>query len=167
MADKRPPTTPGNAPEEFALTLPEPPGAALSLEHLVPFSFGRTPITEERRVIDELRTQTTVQASTAAKALFANEQFRRIHEHATATLDETLSQIVATQEQGGRSAAHQRYIDQFCQKQAQMAIGHFFGGLDVAARNIALEVNRSLYPDLIPERPRGLLERIFGPAARA
>jgi hypothetical protein len=129
---------------------------------LAPFSHGRPLTDAERQIILELRTQTSVQAGTAATALLAHEKFRVIHADAVQRLSDTLAIISETQEQGDRSPQEQRRLDQFCERQAELALSHFFGVLEVSAHNIALEVSRSLYPELLPEKPRGFLARIFG-----
>jgi hypothetical protein len=116
---------------------------------------------EEQWVFDEYHKQTLIMEGLEIKTVQAMKLIGEIHKEGTATFDEAVAFILSIKDEQ-RGKEHQAYVDEFCIRGLQMMGRHLLATMEVGATNIGVEVHRSLYPSVPPEKPPSLLKRIFG-----
>ena len=129
---------------------------------LVPWSSGWPLIKDEARLIEEARKQRLAIAIIDSKARFGASRIGEIHQHASRTFDEATSFIKEIEGRSGRSQQHQAVIKQYSERQIQLLAQHSLAVTEVSAADIGMEIHRSPYPSLKPERRIGFLQRLLG-----
>jgi hypothetical protein len=114
---------------------------------------------DELWIQQEYQKQSFIMKGVAVKTVHAMKLIAELHKEGAVIFDETSGYIVTMQNKQ-RSKEHQAYVDEFSRRIIQLSGRHLLASVEVGATNIAVEVDRSLYPPVPP--PPSFLQRIFG-----
>lgn len=112
----------------------------------------------ERATAAEWRIQMMTIEAQKAKTLYGEYVIGDIHEHATATFAETVSNILLVKETARTPEVH-HYVSSYCERQISLAARHIEHASVFGAENVLAEIERS--PRVELPKPT-FWERIFG-----
>ena len=127
---------------------------------------GGTPNQAQQQIVTEAQKHVVVMQQQRLKAEVAAHEIAQMHQTAAQEFHDTVAQLSALKE-AARGKDYQSLVDEYNQRDAQLAAQHLFGTTEVSARNIGMETARPLYREDEPivvkvVEKRGLLQRLLG-----
>lgn len=118
-------------------------------QSLLPARGARQLTRRERRIMAEARVQELVQEAYWRKTKVGNEYIAQIHQHTTATFNETAGAIWQMKEAVAGSRELRSYTDTFSHRQIQYLGRHLEAAAVSGAEGILGETRRSLYTERV------------------
>jgi len=113
-----------------------------------------------RLIIEEYEKQMAVTEAQASMTAYAMRQMTELHSYGYATKVETLNVLQALDSSVSYTSPFDQMHAQHTREQLVMYVDHIHKALQLGAKNIAIEIDRSLYPPP-PPKP-GLIARLLG-----
>ena len=119
----------------------------------------------QQQILAEAQKQVVVIQQQRLKAEVAAHEIALLHQTGAQEFHDTVAQLSALKE-AARGKDYQSLVDEFNQRDAQLAAQHLFGATEVSARNIGMETARPLYREDEPTvvrviEKRGFLQRLL------